>query len=54
MSPPAPFTVSLQDIFYEKADALVGVCRDVDHGCSRTFTFDLNRFDAPEQADRTN
>eukprot|EP00798_Chlamydomonas_sp_ICE-L_P016806 gene16806-23088_t len=43
--------ISLKDIFYEKADALVGVARDVDLGCSRTFTFDLNRFEAPQEAD---
>ncbi len=41
-SPLAP-----QDIFYEKADALVGVARDGDRACSRTFTFDLNMFEAP-------
>jgi structural maintenance of chromosome 1 len=39
--------ISLKDIFYEKADALVGVCRDQDSSCSQTFTFDLNRFEAP-------
>jgi hypothetical protein len=38
----------VQDIFYEKADALVGVARDGELGCSRTFTFDLNRFELPE------
>lgn len=37
-----------QDIFYEKADALVGVCRDLDHACSKTFTFDLSRFEEPQ------
>ncbi len=40
--------ISLKDIFYEKADALVGVCRDQDSQCSQTFTFDLNRFDPPQ------
>jgi structural maintenance of chromosome 1 len=39
--------ISLKDIFYEKADALVGVCRDQDSAASQTFTFDLNRFEAP-------
>ncbi|KAK9820343.1 hypothetical protein WJX72_009251 [[Myrmecia] bisecta] len=38
--------ISLKDNFFEKADALVGVCRDTDLGCSATLTFDLNRFDA--------
>jgi structural maintenance of chromosome 1 len=36
-----------QDIFYEKADALVGVCRDLDMGCSKTISFDLSRFEDP-------
>lgn len=40
--------ISLKDVFYEKADALVGVCRDLDARCSRTFTFDLERFDEPQ------
>ncbi|GAX83463.1 hypothetical protein CEUSTIGMA_g10888.t1 [Chlamydomonas eustigma] len=39
--------ISLKDIFYEKADALVGVARDGELACSRTFTFDLNMFEAP-------
>ena len=37
--------ISLKDNFFEKADALVGVCRDGDAGCSATLTFDLNRFE---------
>ncbi|GAB4822702.1 hypothetical protein N2152v2_009748 [Parachlorella kessleri] len=37
--------ISLKDTFYEKADALVGVCKDSERGCSATYTFDLNRFD---------
>ena len=36
--------ISLKDNFYEKADGLVGVCRDADLGCSITLTFDLNRY----------
>ncbi|KAG2489243.1 hypothetical protein HYH03_012263 [Edaphochlamys debaryana] len=39
--------ISLKDIFYEKADSLVGVCRDLDAACSKTFTFDLSRFEEP-------
>ncbi|GLI67766.1 hypothetical protein VaNZ11_012020 [Volvox africanus] len=39
--------ISLKDIFYEKADALVGVCRDLDLGCSKTISFDLTRFEEP-------
>lgn len=37
--------ISLKDNFFEKADALVGVCRDGDLGCSATLTFDLSRFE---------
>lgn len=36
--------ISLKDNFYVKADALVGVARDIDHCCSATYTFDLTRF----------
>eukprot|EP00878_Enallax_costatus_P030403 GHUV01033097.1.p1 GENE.GHUV01033097.1~~GHUV01033097.1.p1 ORF type:complete len:751 (+),score=324.15 GHUV01033097.1:453-2705(+) len=42
--------ISLKDIFYEKADALVGVCRDLDQNCSQTITFDLSRFEPPTEA----
>eukprot|EP00879_Flechtneria_rotunda_P007607 GHRR01007978.1.p1 GENE.GHRR01007978.1~~GHRR01007978.1.p1 ORF type:complete len:1008 (+),score=459.35 GHRR01007978.1:1304-4327(+) len=42
--------ISLKDIFYEKADALVGVCRDLDQNCSKTITFDLSRFELPTEA----
>ena len=42
---------TLQDIFYEKADALVGVARDGDLACSKTYTFDLSRFEAPSHED---
>ena len=37
--------ISLKDNFYERADALVGVARDVDRCCSATYTFDLTRFE---------
>lgn len=37
--------ISLKDIFYERADALIGVARDADQGCSATYTFDLNAYD---------
>ena len=42
--------ISLKDVFYEKADALVGVCRSPAHGSSETLTFDLDRFGAPMPA----
>ena len=38
--------ISLKDVFFEKADALVGVCRNQDLSCSATYTFDLNRFES--------
>lgn len=34
-------TVLVQDMFYEKADALVGICRDHATNSSRTLTLDL-------------
>ncbi|XP_060177874.1 structural maintenance of chromosomes protein 1 [Lycium barbarum] len=36
--------ISLKDSFYDKAEALVGVYRDADKGCSRTLTFDLTKY----------
>ncbi|XP_076889486.1 structural maintenance of chromosomes protein 1-like [Bidens hawaiensis] len=36
--------ISLKDTFYDKAEALVGVYRDSEKGCSRTLTFDLSRY----------
>ncbi|CAA0823198.1 Structural maintenance of chromosomes (SMC) family protein [Striga hermonthica] len=36
--------ISLKDNFYDKAQALVGVYRDSDRGCSRTLTFDLTKY----------
>ncbi|EFN54639.1 hypothetical protein CHLNCDRAFT_52951 [Chlorella variabilis] len=42
--------ISLKDVFFEKADALVGVCRDTERGCSETYTFDLERFGPPAGA----
>lgn len=46
----AQSNVLLQDIFYEKADALVGVARDHATGASKTFTFDLSAFGEPAEA----
>ena len=43
--------ISLKDIFYEKADALVGVARDGDLACSRTYTFDLNKYEMASDGD---
>ncbi|KAL6768897.1 SMC1 [Auxenochlorella protothecoides x Auxenochlorella symbiontica] len=36
--------ISLKDSFYDKADALVGVCRHPDTSASATFTLDLNAY----------
>lgn len=33
-----------------QADALVGVSRDADLGCSRTYTFDLQDYEEPADA----
>ncbi|GMI98700.1 TITAN8, STRUCTURAL MAINTENANCE OF CHROMOSOMES 1 [Hibiscus trionum] len=35
--------ISLKDSFYDKAEAVVGVYRDSDKGCSSTLTFDLTK-----------
>jgi hypothetical protein len=32
------------DIFYEQADSLVGVSKDLKRGSSTTYTLDLNQF----------
>jgi hypothetical protein len=47
---PQGIVISLKDVFFEKADALVGVARDTERGCSETYTFDLNRFGPPAGA----
>ncbi|XP_018491893.2 structural maintenance of chromosomes protein 1 [Raphanus sativus] len=36
--------ISLKDSFYDKAEALVGVYRDVDKSCSSTMSFDLRNY----------
>ena len=37
--------ISLKDYFYDKADALIGVTRDVSQACSKVLTFDLTPYD---------
>lgn len=37
--------ISLKDMFYERSQSLVGICRDVKTNSSRTLTLDLNKFD---------
>ena len=39
--------ISLKDVFYANADALVGVCRAKSTNSSTTLTFDLEKFEAP-------
>lgn len=41
--------ISLKEDFFDQADALVGICRDVGSSSSRVLTLDLQAFD--EQAD---
>ena len=36
--------ISLKDIFFEHADALVGICKDVDKLSSKILTLDLNAY----------
>eukprot|EP00976_Prorocentrum_cordatum_P067914 1178923-Prorocentrum_minimum.AAC.6 len=36
--------ISLKDLFYDKADALIGVCRNPADNSSITYSFDLQRF----------
>lgn len=37
--------ISLKDMFYERSQSLVGICRDVGTNSSRTLTLDLTKFD---------
>ncbi|CAK4115963.1 unnamed protein product [Aphanomyces euteiches] len=37
--------ISLKDAFYEKADALIGVCKDISSQQSTTITLDLTAYD---------
>lgn len=37
--------ISLKDMFYERSESLVGICRDVSTNSSRTLTLDLTNFD---------
>ena len=42
--------ISLKDMFYERSESLVGVCRDVGTSSSRTLTLDLTAFDKKTKA----
>lgn len=37
--------ISLKDAFYEKADALVGICKDISLQRSQSLTLDLSKYD---------
>ena len=37
--------ISLKDMFYERSQSLIGICRDVGTNSSRTLTLDLTKFD---------
>jgi hypothetical protein len=36
-------------MFYERSEGLVGICRDVGSGSSRTLTLDLTKYDQPAE-----
>jgi hypothetical protein len=40
--------ISLKDMFYERSDSLVGVCKDVGTSSSLTLTLDLTQYDKNE------
>ena len=40
--------ISLKDVFYEKADALIGVSRNLRCNASAVYTFDLEPFGEPQ------
>ena len=37
--------ISLKDMFYERSDSLVGICKDVGTNSSHTMTLDLKQYD---------
>lgn len=41
--------ISLKDMFYERSESLVGICKDVGTNSSRTMTLDLTEFDKKEK-----
>jgi RecF/RecN/SMC N terminal domain len=42
--------ISLKDMFFEHADLLVGVCKDVPNQCSRVLTLDLKEYESGASA----
>eukprot|EP00980_Cylindrotheca_fusiformis_P011300 scaffold2599_cov125-Cylindrotheca_fusiformis.AAC.10 len=41
--------ISLKDMFYERSESLVGICKDVGTNSSRTLTLDLTTYDKKEK-----
>lgn len=46
--------ISLKDVFYEKSQGLVGICRHVETNSSRTLTLDLTQFDKNDKTEQSN
>jgi len=44
--------ISLKDMFYERSESLIGICRDVSSNSSRTMTLDLTKFDSRAKRER--
>jgi len=44
--------ISLKDLFYEKSEGVIGICRNVPTNSSRTLTLDLTQYDG-ESENRT-
>merc|ERR1711991_1205335 len=42
--------ISLKDMFFEHADSLVGICRDVDSLSSKVLTLDLKQYNDSDEA----
>lgn len=45
--------ISLKDMFYERSQGLVGICRDVGTNSSRTLTLDLTKYDDVQDEETT-
>ena len=41
--------ISLKDMFYERSQSLVGICKDVGTNSSRTLTLDLTQYDRKDE-----
>ena len=45
--------ISLKDMFYERSQSLVGICRDVGTNSSKTLTLDLQKYDEVQDEETT-